>query len=371
MTDDSQTAPKNAPAPRGWGQIIGLIALLGVSAVAGWVFDRLGAPLPWMIGPLVVTAIVFMTLAPAVTVPTKIRPGAQIVVATQVGLAFSPDAFQLLAELAPVMVGMALATGVCVVIVAYALMLFTGQKFSQAFLSTVPTSPVEAATMAQDAGMPVTPVILSQTLRLAAVVIVVPFALYAIEGWPEGQRPVITLAAPDPLGIALLAAMGVAGAWAFKRLRIANPNFLGPLAVAAAIAAMGHAPTPFPPLILALAQVVLGTWLGATFRREFMTTALAQTGISLVSTFVLLALCSACAVGIAALAGVDWQVLVLGAAPGGVVEMALTAKFLAQNVVLITTFHLVRIFIFIPNIPWIVRRIIRWETRRQDREIPK
>ncbi len=325
-----------------------------------------------MIGPLIVTAIVFMTLAPAVTVPTKIRPGAQIVVATQVGLAFSPDAFQMLAELAPVMVGMALATGVCVVIVAYVLMRLTGQRFSQAFLSTVPTSPVEAATMAQDAGMPVTPVILSQTLRLALVVIVVPFALYAVEGWPEGQRPVITLAAPDPVGIALLALMGVAGAWVFKRLRIANPNFLGPLAVAAAIAAMGQCARPLPsPDPCACAGVVLGTWLGATFRRDFLTTALAQTVTSLASSLVLLALCSACAIGIAALAGVDWQVLVLGAAPGGVVEMALTAKFLAQNVVLITTFHLVRIFIFIPNIPWIVRMILRWETRRQDRETPK
>jgi hypothetical protein len=323
-----------------------------------------------MIGPLVVTAIVFMTLAPAVKVPTSIRPGAQIVVATQVGLAFSSDAFQMLADLAPVMVGMALATAVCVVIVAYALMRLTRQKFSQAFLSTVPTSPVEAATMAQDAGMPVTPVILSQTLRLALVVIAVPFALYAIEGWPEGQRPVISLATPDPLAIAILAAMGVAGAWVFKRLRIANPYFLGPLAVAAAVAATGHAPTPYPTVILALAQVVLGTWLGATFRRDFLTTAFRQTVISLASSTVLLALCSACAVGIAVLAGVDWKTLVLGAAPGGVVEMALTAKFLAQNVVLITTFHLVRIFIFIPNIPWIVRMILRWENRHQDRETP-
>lgn len=370
MTDGMQRARADAPAPRGGRSVPGLLALLTLSALAGWLFDRLGAPLPWMIGPLIVTAIVFMTLAPAITVPATIRPGAQIVVATQVGLAFSPDAFQMLAELAPVMVGMALTTGVCVVIVSYALMRLTGQKFSQAFLSTVPTSPVEAANMALDAGMPVTPVILSQTLRLALVVITVPFALYAVEGWPVGQRPVITLAAPDPLGMALLVLMGVAGAWGFKRLRIANPNFLGPLAVAAGIAATGHAPAPFPPLVLALAQVVLGTWLGATFRRDFLTTALAQTVTSLASSLVLLALCSACAVGIAALAGVNWQVLVLGAAPGGVVEMALTAKFLAQNVVLITTFHLVRIFIFIPNIPWIVRMILRWENRRNDRERP-
>lgn len=367
MTDPDPSAPEARPPTSGWRKIAGLIGLLLLSAVAGRVFETLGAPLPWMIGPLIATAAVFMTLAPSITVPTRIRPMAQIVVAMQVGLAFSPDALQMLAELAPVMVGTALATGVCVVVVAQAVARLTGQSFSQSFLSTVPTSPVEAATMALAAGIPPMPVIFSQTLRLAAVVIVVPFALYAVEGWPDGPRAAVTLSAPDPVGIAVLAVIGIAAAWLFHLLRISNPNFLGPLAVAAAIAASGLAPAPFPPLILALAQIVLGTWLGATFRRDFVTSALGLTAVCLASSLSLLALCSACAVGIAWLAGVDWQTLVLGAAPGGVVEMALTAKFLAQNVVLITTFHLVRIFLFIPNIPWIVRLIVRHEARRQDK----
>ena len=130
---------------------------------------------------------------------------------------------------------------------------------------------------------------------------------------------------------------------------------------------MGYTPEPFPPMILALAQVVLGTWLGATFRRDFVVSALGLTVVSLDSSLALLALCSACAVGFAWLADVDWQTLVLSAAPGGVVEMALTAKFLAQNVVLITTFHLVRIFLFIPNVPWIVRLIVRCEAGKQQK----
>jgi uncharacterized membrane protein AbrB (regulator of aidB expression) len=34
--------------------------------------------------------------------------------------------------------------------------------------------------------------------------------------------------------------------------------------------------------------------------------------------------------------------------------MALTARFLHEDVALITAFHLTRIFLIIPNIPWIL-----------------
>lgn len=67
------------------------------------------------------------------------------------------------------------------------------------------------------------------------------------------------------------------------------------------------------------------------------------------------------------MSGVDWQALILGAVPRGVVEMALTAKFPGQNVVLISTFHLARISIVMPNIPWIVRLIIRVEQHKNKR----
>lgn len=362
----SRPAPPRVRRP----QAIWLVVLFALSTGAGWVFERIGAPLPWMIGPLILTAAIFMGPAPKIAVPTKIRPLGQVVVATQVGLAFSPDALDMLISFAPVMVGTALATGVCIFAVAIAVARLTGQSLAAAFLSTVPTSPVEAAAMAMDAGIKPMPIIFAQTLRLSAVVLIVPFALYAVEGWPDIARDTVTLDLGDPLTILGLAAIGVASAWAFRALRIPNPNFLGPMAVAAAFAVTGYGPAPYPPVILALAQVVLGTWLGATFRREFVMSALRLTVVSLAASVALLVLCSLCAVGISALSGVDWKTLILGSAPGGVVEMALTAKFLAQNVVLITTFHLVRIFIFIPNTPWIVRAIVRYENRTQTKAGP-
>ncbi|MGO4917317.1 AbrB family transcriptional regulator [Pseudogemmobacter sp. W21_MBD1_M6] len=360
--------PSAPPPLRGWPAGAGLLLLFLLTACAGWGFERIGAPLPWMIGPLLLSAAVFIGPAPRITVPNRLRPVGQIVVATQVGLAFSPAALSVLAELAPIIVGTALATVACIFVTALIISRISGQSLAQAFLSAAPTSPVEAAAMARAAGIDPMPVILSQTIRLAAVVLILPFALYAIDGWPDAQRTPVTLRIGDPVAVLILAGFGVAGAWMFRMARVPNPNFLGPMTLAAILSASGFGPAPYPPIVLAVAQIVLGTWLGATFRREIVTTALWMSLVGVATAVLLLLLCSLSGLGIAWMSGVDWRTLVLGAAPGGAVEMALTAKFLQQNVVLITTFHLVRIFIFMPNIPWIVRLLARREQHSRNKE---
>lgn len=365
--EEPQVAPAlpMPPPPGGWRGAVGLLALFALAGGAGWLFERIGAPLPWMIGPLVVTAIVFIGLSPRLSVPNGLRPIGQVVVATQVGLAFSPEALEMLLSFAPLIVGTALATVLFSFLVAWVMARITGQGLAFWFLATIPTSPVEASTMARDAKMEPVPVILSQTLRLAAVVLIVPMALLALEGFPRGERSPVALTFTDPLHIAVLVGLGVAGMVVFRLLRVPNPNFLGPMAVTAALAASGNGPELYPPVVLAAAQVILGTWLGGTFRRELLTSAIGVTVSSLSATLMLLALCALGALVLSKIAGVDWHMMILASAPGGVVEMALTARFLQQNVVLITAFHLTRIFIIIPNVPWIVRLIARREDRRK------
>jgi membrane AbrB-like protein len=348
----------------GWRRVAVLAGLFLMGGAAGWVFERLGAPLPWMIGPLLATAAVFMTVSPQVAMPVRLRPVGQIVVATQVGLAFSPEALDLLIRFAPVIFGAAIVTALSVLVTALAVARVTRQSRAEAFLSLVPTSPVEAAAMAVKLGFAPSPIIFSQTLRMAAVVLILPFGLYALDGWPEVSRTVVGFGVPDPLHILTLVAMGVVGALVFRVLRVPNPDFLGPMAMAALFAVSGNGPMIYPPDIFAMAQVLLGTWLGAAFRRDFIASAWRLTLISLASSGVLLLLCALSGVAIAVIAGVDWQTMVLGTAPGGVVQMALAAKFLGQSAVLISTFHLVRIFIIMPSIPLIVRLLAQGDQRR-------
>ena len=331
---------------------------------AGWAFSRINVPLPWMIGPLMLSAVAYIGGVMTVRVPVKTRPFGQMTIAAQVGLAFTPAALAALLSLAPLLVGAAVMTAGFASLVALLTARMAPMGLAQAFLATFPTSPVEAAVMAERLDCDPAPIVLAQTMRIAAVVILVPLAVYAVDGWPD-RGGLIRGGAFDPVGNGFLAALAIAGAVLFKVLRISNPYFLGPLTFSAAATAMGFHPTAFPPLMLSAAQVVLGTWLGSTFRRELLLNGGRLIAASAFSTLLLLAIVSAFAVGLATLAGLDWEVLVLGLAPGGVTEMALTAKFLGVDLALVTAFQLTRIFIFMPNIPWIVRVVARIEARRR------
>lgn len=340
---------------------LAFVYLLG--SLGGAIAARVGLPLPWMIGPLLVTALLYLTGLADIVIPVKTRPMGQIVIASQVGVYFSPAALAMVLTLAPLLAGMALATAVCAFSVALLLARAARLNLTAAFLASLPISPVEAAIMAERFQCNPGPIILAQTVRIAAVVVLVPVVIYAIDGWPASAGLRVS-AVFDPAGTAILLGVGTAGALLFRLLRIANPFFLGPLAASSALAAWGLGPFFYPAIILSAAQIILGVWLGSTFRRDLFQVAGRLAVSSIIATLALLAMTSAVAVALALILGLDWELMVLSAAPGGVTEMALTAKFLDQDVALITAFHLTRIFIFIPNIRWVIGLIHRYEKRR-------
>lgn len=345
-----------------------LAGFLAAAAAGGWGAQRIGTPLPWMIGPLLVTAGLCLSGLLVVKVPDRMRPFGQVVVACQVGLTFTPQTLERLIALAPVILTTAALTLVCILVVAGAVARAGGMTLPQAFLAAVPTSPVEAAAMAAERGVDPVPVIISQTLRLSAVVLVLPLAIYTLDGWPAARISPAAAVPFDPGNILLLLACGLAAMVLFRRIGVPNPNFLGPLTATALLSVTGHGLPPFPALILAAAQIVLGAWLGSTFRREFLRTAGRMALVALASILALLLLCSLVAAAIAWGFGLDWRLLVLGAAPGGVAEMVLTAKYLGQDATMVTAFHLTRIFLFMPNIPWIVALLVRLERRQTTKE---
>lgn len=342
---------------------LSLACLYLLTTCTGWIFSHIGVPLPWMIGALVASASVYISGIMTQRVPVQTRPFGQMTIAAQVGLAFTPAALSALTSLAPLMIGAALISAVLASMVAVLTARIGDMRLPQAFLATFPTSPVEAAVMAEKLDCDSAPIVLSQTMRIAAVVILVPLSVYAVDGWPD-RSSIVRGGSFDPIGNGLLALLALAGALSFRKLRLSNPFFLGPLAFSAAAAACELPLTAFPPQMLAAAQVVLGTWLGSTFRRDLLLKGGRLLATSALGTLLLLGTIAAVSVGLAKATGLHWEILVLGMAPGGVTEMALTAKFLGVDLALVTAFQLSRIFIFMPNIPWIIRLISRFEKRR-------
>ncbi|WP_198521586.1 AbrB family transcriptional regulator [Rhizobium sullae] len=95
-----------------------LVLIYSLGSLGGAIAARIGLPLPWMIGPLLITAGLYLIGLTDIVIPVKTRPAGQIVIASQVGVYFSPAAFAMMLTLAPLLVGMALATAVCAFAVA-------------------------------------------------------------------------------------------------------------------------------------------------------------------------------------------------------------------------------------------------------------
>lgn len=336
-------------------RLLELAFCYAVASAAGYLFSLLDLPLPWMIGPLLATAVIGIAVKP-IDIPVRTRPVGQTLISAQVGLAFTAAALAAILDHGLVILTVAVATAIIGFLMSGVLRRMTGTDHVTAFLASMPGGPVEMGNLARQYGGDPGPVVFAQTLRISAIVILVPSALYYLLHTSRGE----VTEAPfvfDPAGIALLTGGAVAAAALFKLCRISNPFFLGPLAFSCAATALGLPLAPFPDAVISAAQVLLGTWLGSTFRRELFMNAGRLVVATALTSMLLVTLCTVFAASLALVTDFPWDVLVLGAAPGSITEMALTARFLRQDVALITAFHLVRIFLIIPNTPWMLALI--------------
>jgi uncharacterized protein len=332
---------------------IGRIFLIYSGAIiAGLVTSELNVPLPWMIGPMVFATAAGL-LGFSIRVPAVTRPVGQTIVAATVGLAFTPVAVAALAEWIVPMVAVAILTVVAGFLVAAILMRLTNIDVISACLATIPIGPVETANLAVRHGVAPGPVAFAQTSRIMILILIIPPVIVALDGSVSDPTAILANAEVDLMGALLLILAAAAGGVVLKKLKFANPFFLGPLAGSAAAAALTLPISAFPFVVLAGAQVLLGVWLGAMFDRDLFVRTRSFVPAALISTVLLIIACVLMALGVSAVTGIRWTTMVLSTAPGSVTEMALTAKILQEGVALVTAFHLTRIFIIMPAAPLI------------------
>jgi hypothetical protein len=345
--------------------------LHGLAALAGLAAARLGLPLPWMIGPMVLAAIVNLWRT-RVEVPPFTRPVGQLIVAAVVGASFTPTALRAAMDHFVAMLVVSAALPVLAVAAGLLLRKMTRIDVMTASLASIPGGPAEMSALAVRYGADPAVVALVQTIRIFVLVLTLPALVVAVDGSVHDPAALHDWGAGGTAGALLLLAIALAGGIAFHVCRLTSPFFLGALAFTATASVL-DAPIAMPPaVVLAGAQVLLGVWLGTMFDRALILEGRRFVVAALVSTVVLMALAIALALVVTASAGIHWETMVLSTAPGGVTEMALTARLLHQDVATVTAFQVARIFTTLALAPlllslslWLVRAGRR---RRRDRD---
>lgn len=342
------------------------LVLIGLTYAGAWLFGLgaywLNVPLAWMIGALVFSATMRLSELP-LEIPHNTRPAGQMLVASSVGLSFTPEAVSAMGSLLLPMLAAAILTIVIGFLVALLLMRMARVDVITATLASVPMGPVESANLANKHGIAPGPVVFSQTLRIVLLVLLIPPAMVALDG--SVTDPHATLRETDWTlpGALMLGAIALAGAGLFRLVSLSNPFFIGALAATALASALSVPVTAYPYPVLVVAQIFLGVWLGAVFDRELIRRAGGFLGAAFVSALLMIGLSALVGLGFAWLTGQSWQVMVLSTAPGSVTEMALTAKIIQEGLAVVTAFHVLRIFIILPFAPLIVNLAARIATR--------
>jgi membrane AbrB-like protein len=332
---DPAAAPARAPSPLRTQLLTALVATAGGAALS-----VLHVPLAWMIGALVATAALGWTRP--VAMPGWCRPTGLVFLGLGLGATFSGP---VLAAVTGSLPALALAGVVSIaagVVVAPLFRRLAGADSKTAFFCAVPGGIIVMAMLAQEAKVSVATVTLAQTMRVLVVVLSFPPLL----GWLAPHGDVGEFLAPrQPFWLPGLLAMAVAGlavALPMRRLGIANPWMLGPCALAIGLAAAGHLPSGVPVPLVDAAQVAMGASLGLRLNRGFLMSSRRLVRASILGAAALSALLALLAVPFALVFGLPVSAAILGLAPGGMPEMALTAKALELAVPLVLGFHLTR-----------------------------
>lgn len=338
--------------------------LLALAAASGCAWLRV--PLPWIIGPLVATAVASMRGAQTQSW-NPLRNVAQWTIGTALGLYFTPQVAGLLASL----------WWVIVLAVAWALALGWGfgswmyrreaprlqgtehRKRATCYFAGSIGGASEMTLLAEREGARSDLVAASHSLRLLLVTIVVPFAfsfsgLHGVDPAPVGPRVI------HWGGLALLAAATGVGAWLMARTGRPNPWFIGALLVSMSLTTAGIELSALPQWMTNLAQLVIGVSLGVRFEARFVHTAPRWLLSVLLGAAGMIALSAGFAALLAWGTGVHPATMILGTSPGGITEMAITAKVLQLGVPMVTALQVCRLVAVL----MLVGPLFRWRYGR-------
>lgn len=322
-----------------------LAAALAAALLCRW----LHTPLPWMLGPLIATSTLSLAGAPTQSW-TPLRNAAQWAIGGALGLYFTPDVTALVLKL---------WWGILLAIVwalflgwAYSLWLqrvvrdrlpgTPQERRATSYFAGAIGGASEMTLLAERAGARTDLVAAAHSLRLLIVTLLLPVAFT----WSGLHGSDVTLPGVREVrlpGLALLLAATLVGSWLMKRTGRANPWFLGALLASMVLTMNGIELSAMPQLLTNAAQLAIGVSLGVRFRAEFLHTAPRWLVAVAFGTVGMIVLCGAFAVLLAWATGLAAPTLILGTSPGGIAEMAITAKVLQLGVPVVTAFQVCRL----------------------------
>ncbi len=348
-----------------------ILLALAIGICGGLLFLWLRLPLPWMLGSMCACLGAALLRLPIAS-PGRLRSPMVVVLGVLLGSAFTWEVMERatgwwlsLLMLIPYSVIIGLIG------IPY-LMRFAGCDRTTAYFAAMPAGLQEMVIVGRAMGGDDRQIALIHGARILLVVLSLPLLFQWLADVELGTGPGAgtPLTAVAPLELLILVACGVLGWQLGIRLRLPAALLFGPMIVSAIAHLTGISAAKPPDEIVALAQLVTGTWVGCRFvgvpLHTVATTVLNALGL----VIIMLGVTAVMALVLAPLLDISFAAVVLAYAPGGVVEMGLVALALGLEVVFVATHHIARIIIVMAGAPLLFRLLRRTRWRSGGRNKP-
>ncbi len=326
-------------------------ALILLGSVAGFMAQKLGLSLPWLLGPLISAGTIAIALPQKLpdgyTFPNQLRLVFIAVIGMMIGAQVTPALFHNAPRFALSFAALVLFVGLCHSWNYAIFRRLGGYDRPTAFFAASPGGLFESLSMGEEAGGDPARLTLQQFLRIIMVVTILPIGLSIWLGRPLGSAAGMTLAASEVswLDLPVVVMAGLGGALLGRLLCLPAKQLTGPMAIAAILSLTGVWQLDIPQWLVNIAQIVVGTALGMRFAGLSRGLILRGAGLALISVGGMLLLAGAFAALLLPFTGESFDVLLISFAPGGVTEMALVALSLQANPAFVTLHHIFRILL--------------------------
>lgn len=336
------------------------------AVIGGFLFEWLRIPVPWLLGPMMMTLIGASIWKGQYLWPMPLRNASMITVGYTMGLAMTGEALREIGRQLPYMLIMTALLLLYCVGIAYAVSKLSKLDFTTSLMSSIPGGLSQVLILAEETkGVNLTVVTVTQVMRIMMIVICMPLIVYSpFLGYERGQGN--AAAAADASGgalveaaswsglfpnVLLFAAVSIVCALAGQRVKLPTAFLLGPIIGTSILQFAGvHGPA-LPDAVINAAQLSIGIYVGLMLKPAQLPNKLRTLTLSAASGLALIAGAVLFSILLSKLESITFATGLLSLAPGGMDQMGIIAHAIDADLSMVTGYQLFRIFFILFFIP--------------------
>jgi uncharacterized protein len=335
-----------------------------IAGLSGLLFYALGFPIPWMLGPITGMLLWKTWTKRTLTAPNVLTNLGLIILGIYFGLSFTKETF--IAVGPYILPFFALTIVIISVNVLNSLFVtkFIGIDRVTSVFASIPGGLSEMVAASESLKANTALVTIFQTIRLLTVVFVVPFVVVHLFDGHSSRNALFSLGARESSGHYLWFAVSIAAGWLLRNI-IPAAFVIGPLAATAIMNVIG-VPLPSIPIgLLIFAQISVGMSMGNRMTIEDLKLGGKFGWIYFLLALILITVSFGCGYLFAKMTHLSLPTAILSMAPGGLVEMVLTAQSVGGDPAIVSSLQFIRLLFIILVVP----SVLKWFFQKEKKHI--